>query len=120
MNIFGLMFAQGEGQVSVSDALGAWSSLSEEARGRLMMFGIYGLLILLILSWAIFLRKQKNKRRRIRRQHGWQQTSEESRKHRHGRHRHHSKKPELPINPTRAQSGGLPPVRPDEAPPHID
>jgi len=117
MKFLRVMLADADG-LSVSEAFGAWSSLSEEARTRLVMFAVYGLLILLIAAWAIFIRKQKSRRQRIRRPHGWQQTPED-RKHRHGRHRRHrSKKSAAPINPTLAQSGGLPPVRPDDLPPN--
>lgn len=92
--------------------------LADEAKYRLVMFGAYATVILLIAAWAIFVRKQKSRRRRIRRPHGWQQKVEDG-KHRHGRHRRHrSKNSQTPLNPTLAQSGGLPPTRPDDVPPH--
>lgn len=96
------------------------ASMVTETTQRLIIFSIYAVVILLIAAWAIFIRKQKSKRRRIRRTRGWQRIPE-GQKHRHGRHRHHrSKGGNLPMNPTLAQSGGLPPIRPDDVPPKAD
>ena len=90
---------------------------TDALRNRLITFGAYAAVMLVILIWAIFIRKQKNKRRRVHRRkpHNWQ-VSENSKAHGRHRHRHHQK-PELPKNPNRAEAGGLPPRRPDVVPP---
>jgi len=69
------------------------------------------------LIWAAFLRKGKRRRKRVHKPHTWQKDAESesgSGHHRRsGRHRH--SRPEEPHrNPTLAESGGLPPIRPDE------
>ena len=96
--------------------------LSKEADTRLILFLAYGAVILLVVAWAIIIRKQKNKRRRIYRHkpHTWQLDSSEEKERRRQRRRERRRRtahPERPINPTLAQSGGLPPRRPDDVPP---
>jgi hypothetical protein len=101
-----------------ADAGGVGSSMTEEARYRLFSVTVFAVVILAVFIWAAFIRKQKGKRRRIykRHPHIWQQ-SEDGEKRR-GRHRHHRKRaPDLPQNPSLADSGGLPPRRPDDVPP---
>ena len=116
MNLFTPMLAQGD--LSTSEAFGAWSSMSEEARTRLVMFSAYALVIGALVAWALFIRKQKAERRRIYKKHPhtWQQT-EAGGKHR-GRHRQRRRRSSGPLqNPSLAESGGLPPRRPDDVPP---
>jgi len=66
--------------------------------------------------WAAFIRKAKRRRRRSHRPHTWELDP----KARHGRHhsggRRGSRQKQPPMNPTLAEAGGLPPVRPDESP----
>lgn len=91
------------------------AAMADEVQSRLLMFGVYAVLVLLIAAWAIFIRKQKKKRRRVHRPHRWQDPPEEH-KHRH-HHRDRSESAKPPINPTLAETSGLPPVRPDDVPP---
>lgn len=114
MNFFSPILAQ-EG-ASADGAVGAWASLTEETRTRLILFTTYAVVIIAILAWAVFIRKQKTKRRRIHRRHPhtWQQSdAAEKRRHHHRRKR----LPSLPQNPSLAAAGGLPPRRPDDVPP---
>ena len=59
------------------------------------VFGVIVVSALIVLFWVVLLRKPKNKKRKRR-------------------SRHHEKRK---INPTLAESGGLPPVREPEKPP---
>ena len=104
MSFFALILAQGESGAEDADAL----------HSRLITFAAYAAVIALALFWTLFIRKQRNKRRRIprRKPHTWQLSGEE-RVHRHHHHRR-PKGPELPKNPSRAEAGGLPPRRPDD------
>ena len=116
MNIFAPILADAE--VSGPDVMNAWSSLTEEARYRLVMFSAYAVVILAILAWAIFIRKQKSKRRRIykRQPHTWQQSEDAEKRRRRPRHRR-KRVSDAPQNPSLADAGGLPPRRPDDVPP---
>jgi hypothetical protein len=94
----------------------SWESMRE----RLIIFGAIGLVTLVLLLWAVLLRK---KRRRRHSHHHWHHHTPtpvdvpvapqnadapappEKRRRRHSRHRHR------PRNPTLAETGGLPPVR---------
>lgn len=110
MSFFSPILAQSE-EVSVSEALGAWSSMNDETRYQLILAGACVLVILGLLIWAAFFRKAKKKRRRIAHPHGWQKDTAPRSKHRHHR-RNRDHPAELPRNPTLAETGGLPPVRP--------
>jgi type VI protein secretion system component VasK len=98
----------------------SWDSIRE----RFIIFGSIGLVTLLLLLWAVLVRK---KRRRRHSHHHWHHTPKpadapataqnedasappEKRRRRHSRHRHR------PRNPSLAETGGLPPIRPDIPP----
>jgi hypothetical protein len=117
MNTIAMFLAQGVPADGFS-----WESMRE----RFIIFGSIGLVTLLLLLWAILVRK---KRRRRHSHHHWHhhtssQTDapaaaqnedapvppEKRRRRRHSRHRHR------PRNPTLAETGGLPPIRPETPP----
>lgn len=110
MNYFHPILAEAE-------AGGVWASMTDEARTRLITVAAFAVVILAIFVWAVFIRKQKNKRRRIhkRHPHTWELSGDEGKSH---RRRHRRKRtPDLPQNPSLADSGGLPPRRADDVPP---
>ncbi len=93
---------------------------------RFMIFGAIGLVTVLVLLWAVFLRKKR--RRRSHHHHGHHRSSglpefpwasqtdgappvEEKR-----RHQRHSRRRRRRRNPTLAETGGLPPIRPEDEP----
>jgi len=104
MSFFSFILAQAE---NGAEEAGALSS-------RLITLGAYAAVIMIVLIWTIFVRKQRNKRRHVHRRkpHTWQM-SEDEKPHRHHRRRR-SKHPELPRNPSLADGEGLPPRRPDD------
>jgi membrane protein implicated in regulation of membrane protease activity len=67
--------------------LAYWYGLGAAARGVIALFGALTVVTLLVLAWAAFFRKRRKRRR----------------KHR-------------PRNPTLAETGGLPPNRPERPP----
>ena len=86
----------------------------------LIFLGIILLVALALFFWAFAIRTRKNRIRKHRRHHRHKQgfrdqlkkAVEEIREHKHRRHERH------PLNPTLAESGGLPPRRdPDQPPP---
>lgn len=86
-----------------------------------IFLGAITVVALLIFYWAFAIRKRKNRIRKYRRHHHHQpgireqfkKAVEEIRQHRNRRRHEHR-----PLNPTLAQTGGLPPRRePDEPPP---
>lgn len=94
------------------------AGFENELRNRLITFGAYASVMLIVLIWAICIRKQKSKRRRIHRHrpHNWE-LPEQDQPRRHHRHRRRQKTTELPKNPSRAEAGGLPPRREEPLPP---
>jgi FtsZ-interacting cell division protein ZipA len=93
----------------------------------LIILGAVALVALLALIWAVFLRKPHRRRHSHHHHHHRHHHSDESselqasneaqapapqEKHRRRRrHRHHRS-----LNPTLAETGGLPPIRPEEPP----
>ena len=104
----------------------AWWRLSNPAfRERLIIFGALGLVTLLLLIWAAFVRSKRRRRHSHHHRHHHAQSSaevpaasqnedkpvgSEKRRRRHSRHRHR------PRNPTLAETGGLPPIRSENPP----
>jgi len=105
--------------------LASWRITDPATLEWILIFGAIGLVTLLVLLWAVFLRK---KRRRHKHHHAHRNSSGltevpevpkdegapsplEKRRHRQrSGHRHR------PRNPTLAETGGLPPVRPESPP----
>jgi hypothetical protein len=100
----------------------SWRGMAPETRGVLIVFSAIMLVTLLVVGWAVFIRK----RRRRRREHHhsrWHSTgsaeasdtsededgSSSSKKR---RRRRRSGRQHRPRNPTLAETGGLPPIRP--------
>jgi hypothetical protein len=113
-----LIFMLAQEEVDVASAFEAWSPSNPEARNRLIMVAVFGVFILALLVWAAFIRKAKKKRKRITRPHGWEIEAEKNSEHRRRHKQHHKRqRGERPRNPTLAESGGLPPVRPQSTEP---
>jgi hypothetical protein len=108
---------------ATDEVLSTWRFMDPSTRGGLLIFGAIGLVTLLAVVWAIFLRKRRRRRHSHHHNHQHSSTPTEApeainndgpafapperRKWRRSRHRHHSR------NPTLAETGGLPPVRPE-------
>lgn len=86
-------------------------------------FIIIGALLLVSIITAIVLiayssrRHNRRHRRHSHSDHSELAPAESEHRHRKRRHRRRSAHPNYPTNPTLAETGGLPPVRPDDQPP---
>jgi len=97
--------------------LAAWTGDAGTARLGIAGLLLAGLLGVVLLAW-FFLRRRRHRRKRIRRPHHWQLEPGESRAGYRRRHRRRrSNHPRRPVNPTLAETGGLPPRRTDDQPP---
>jgi type VI protein secretion system component VasK len=108
------------------DVLAAWRIMDPSTLGALLVFGAIGLVTLLALAWAAFLRKRGRRRRSHHHAHQHASAPAEApevlndegpaaappkrHKWRRSRRRHRAR------NPTLAETGGLPPVRPEGPP----
>jgi hypothetical protein len=108
------------------DPLACWRLTNPAFRERLVIFGAIGLVTLLLLVWAAFVRSRRRRRHSHHHHHhhhaqrptevpGASQNEDvpapsEKRRRRHSRHRHR------PRNPTLAETGGLPPIRSENPP----
>jgi len=106
--------------------LESWRFMDPSSLAGLLVFGAIGLVTLLALVWAVFLRKRGHRRRSHHHSHQHSSTPAEApealndddtasappkrHKWRRSRRRHRSR------NPTLAETGGLPPVRPEGPP----
>ena len=113
-------------QVDSQDPLAWWRLSNPAFRERLIIFGAIGLVTLLLLVWAAFVRSRRRRRHSHHHHHHHhaQRPAElpaalqnedvpapsEKRRRRHSRHRHR------PRNPTLAETGGLPPIRQENPP----
>lgn len=91
------------------------ATVSDEARNRILLFITYATVILAVVAWAVFIRKQQGKRRRIRKHRPAPAADEPVRRRRRRRRQRHPAK--LPQNPSLAEARGLPPRRPEDVPP---
>lgn len=121
MNTIPVFLAQADSQ----DPLAWWRLSNPAFRERLIIFGAIGLVTLLVLVWAAFVRSRRRRRHSHHHHHhhaqkptevpGASQNEDvpapsEKRRRRHSRHRHR------PRNPTLAETGGLPPIRQENPP----
>jgi hypothetical protein len=111
-------------EVETQEVLAAWRITDPATLERILIFGAIGVVTTLVLLWAIFLRKKRRRRREhhhgSRHSSGPVETGEapldegvptlpEKR-----RHRRRSGRTHRPRNPTLAETGGLPPIRPED------
>jgi FtsZ-interacting cell division protein ZipA len=107
-----------------TDSLPVSSPFSSELLDFLIIIGAILVVVLVAFFWALSIRKRKKRVRKYRHHHHRKGIREQFQKsagdvkelvqqHRSG-HRHE----QHPINPTLAQTGGLPPVRRSDEPPH--
>jgi type VI protein secretion system component VasK len=127
MNAIPLFLADAEN----GDVLASWRISDPIVLEYLAIFAAIGLVTLLLLIWAAFIRKKRRRKHSHHHHHHHHHSSqpaeapevrqaeaapapaEKRRRRRHSRHRHR------PRNPTLAETGGLPPVRP-EGPPTVE
>ena len=109
------------GEVSVSMRL-----MDPSTRGMLIILGALGLVILLVLLWAVFLRKSGRRRRSHHHSHEHSTSPTEGpdapnadvevSPPQDSSKPHRSRRKRRSRNPTLAETGGLPPIRPESPP----
>jgi len=110
-------------EVETQEILASWRITDPATRDRIIVFGAIGLVTLLVLLWAVFLRKKRRRRREHHHAPRHSSTPAEAPEapsddgdpsppeKRHRRRRFGGK--HRPRNPTLAETGGLPPIRPE-------
>ena len=114
MQLLPELFAMG-----LVEKIRAWSATKSGGFQTLVFFGAFTVIALAVFCWAIVFRKQPL--RRHHRSHSKSSTPSgdaatgtsflSRRRHKHRRHQHR------PVNPTLAETGGLPAARDDKTPP---
>ena len=100
------------------DVIVTWKKIGPGTREGLMVFGALFLVISLMFAWAFFIRKPARKRKR---NYHYPSTSSGRGAENQGDAEHPSgkrkwkrrRRDHRPRNPTLAETGGLPPIRPD-------
>jgi uncharacterized membrane protein len=112
--------------VELEDVLATWRSMNSSALGGMVLFCAIGFVVLLVMVWAVFFRRKKHRRRSHRHSQRHSYTATESPEaqaaepavssEREGRRSRRSRRRHRVRNPTLAETGGLPPVRPEGPP----
>jgi len=114
MNRFPVFFAE----AASTPWANRWMELSASTRELIAILAAVGLLVCLLLVWAIFGRQRQRERSRLSDQDWTREKNsgddagsggKESRRRRRRRRREHR-----PRNPTLAETRGLPPLRPED------
>ena len=109
--------------VATDELLSSWRFMDPSTRGGLLIFGAIGLVTLLAVVWAIFLRKRRRRRRSLHHSRQYSSAPTEAPEALNGdgtasppptsSKRRRSRRSRRSRNPTLAETGGLPPVRPE-------
>ena len=124
----GTLFVAGRAQVtysgppSSSSSGPAWSRVPGLTQDMLVVLGVGGLLLIMLLIWALFLRKKPRSHSHSRHRSAIhiEESSESDSDHARHHHRHRRKRrrrEHRTRNPTLAETGGLPPPRSEPQPP---
>jgi hypothetical protein len=110
----------------VDTVMASWRILTPSTRDALIILGAIALVTLVALLWAAFLRKRHRRRHKHHDEHHHSSRPDEVPEilkgkefptpHERRRHRRHSRHKHRPRNPTLAETGGLPPIRPQGPP----
>jgi hypothetical protein len=123
MNLPALVLAD----LEIDDVIGNWNRMDATTRDAILVFGALTVVTLLIVLWAAFIRKKKRTREHSQHHHHRrhrpetaadsavvaesQQTEENPGRER--RRRRRRRRDHRPRNPTLAETGGLPPIKPE-------
>ena len=104
---------------SVFEKIRAWSATTSGTSQTLIFFGVVSVITLVVFGWAVIARQQPRPRRHHHHSTPSTATKEKAengevsspRRHKHRRKQHR------PVNPTLAETRGLPEARDDQTPP---
>jgi type VI protein secretion system component VasK len=110
----------------IDAVLASWRKADPGNRERMLIFGAIGMVTLLAMAWAVFLRKRRHRRRELHHSHSHSSRPAEVAKApaagdaaalpEKRRHRRRSRRKHRARNPTLAETGGLPPIREEDPP----
>src|SRR5256885_15970897 len=95
-----------------------WRTMTPAARDRVVILGALAFVTLLVVIWAVVFRKRKPDSHSHRHSYEYPRATEgdpDSKAHKRRKWRR-QRRPHRPLNPTLAQTGGLPPIRSNEPP----
>ena len=108
------------GEISGDEVLDQWRSLNATTRDGLIIGGAFILVIGTIVLWAVYIRKPKRRHHSHRRSHHSSspgaKSSEAAEQVPQRRKWRRPRRPHRQMNPTLAETGGLPPMR-NQGPP---
>ena len=125
MSIFQPLLAQ---DVLPTDVIpGAWRWMGLSLKELLVLLGAVGLVTLVVVLWAVYLRKKPRQHRHRYHHHHHSSSqdtpleeeetvSSESSEERRYRRKRRRRREHRPRNPTLAETGGLPPLRTEQPP----
>src|SRR5262249_22561711 len=110
--------------LEIDDVIGNWNRMDATTRDAILVFGALAIVTLVVVLWAAFVRKKKRSREHYHHHRHRpatetetpvatqsEQTSENSGRER--RRRRRRRRDHRPRNPTLAETGGLPPIKPE-------
>jgi hypothetical protein len=108
--------------LEIDDVIGNWNRMDATTRDAILVFGALVIVTLVVVLWAAFVRKKKRSREHYHHHRHRpltetpvvaesQQTNENSGRER--RRRKRRRRDHRPRNPTLAETGGLPPIKPE-------
>ena len=106
-----------------SDTISIANQLPPEAEDILIVLGAIVLVALIVFFWVLSFRKSEKRRHKHHHRHHRKSYREQFQKTTDGikelirQHRRRSHREHRPLNPTLAQTGGLPPLREEKEPP---
>jgi hypothetical protein len=95
-----------------------WQTMTPAVRDRVMILSALAFVTLLLVIWAVIFRKRKPDSHSHRHSYDYPRANEgdaDAKSHKRRKWRR-QRRPHRPLNPTLAQTGGLPPIRPNEPP----
>jgi hypothetical protein len=93
-----------------------WQTMTPAARDRVVILGALAFVILLLVIWVVVFRKRYTDLHSQRHSYEYPRANGgdgDSKGHKRRKWRR-QRRPHRPLNPTLAQTGGLPPIRSDE------
>ena len=120
MTIWNSMLAD----LEMDDVIGNWNRMDATTRDAILVFGALAVVSLLVILWAAFVRKKKRTREHYHHPRhrpaastdtpvvAESQQSDENQGHER-RRRRRRRREHRPRNPTLAETGGLPPIKPE-------
>jgi hypothetical protein len=106
------------GAIGLDEVVRRWRTMTPAARDPIIILGALAFVTLLVVIWVVVFRKRKPDSNSHRHSYDYPRADEgdaDAKSHKRRKWRR-QRRPHRPLNPTLAQTGGLPPIRPNEPP----